>query len=244
MGTGVLCFRGLIQGQLAQAIGTTAPQFDRSLKFATTEFAQRVAGNHNSVVSITGSATLTQAQLGSFVEVTAGTGVVITLCSATGAGGGAFRLYNNTANSVTVSAATGQNINVNRANVSSFTLMPGEACDIVTDGVSWTVVNGIGASLLAANGYQKLPSGLIVQWGKVTMPTYSTANTFVTTPFTFPIAFPNNIFSIGASLFTGISQSTFTNWSIESRTNTGAGWIYTNGSTGQTPVMTYIAIGN
>ncbi|WP_227105121.1 gp53-like domain-containing protein [Chromobacterium rhizoryzae] len=187
-------------GQIAQAIGTTAPQFDSTLKLATTAFVQRAMGNHNSVVGLTGSATLTQAQLGSFVEVTAGTGVVITLCSATGAGGGAFRLYNNTANSVTVSAATGQNINVNRTNVSSFTLLAGEACDIVTDGVSWSVINGIGASSLAANGYQKLPSGLIIQWGAFT------ANNGTSNTITLPITFPTAMVSVSA--MTGANAGT------------------------------------
>lgn len=166
----------------------TPAQFDSSTKVANMAAVQRALGNHNSVVGVTGSITLTQAQLGSFIEVTAGSGVVITLCSAVGAGGGTFRLYNNTANSVLVSAATGQNINVNRANVSSFTLMPGEACDIVTDGVSWSVINGIGASSLTANGYQKLPSGLIIQWGTVNI---TPAGNGGSATLTLPIAFPN-----------------------------------------------------
>lgn len=40
---------------------------------------------------------------------------------------------------------------------------------------------------LAVNGYQKLPGGLIVQWGQV-------AATAATGTTTFPIAFPNNVF--------------------------------------------------
>ncbi|MFZ7224729.1 gp53-like domain-containing protein, partial [Avibacterium avium] len=43
---------------------------------------------------------------------------------------------------------------------------------------------------LNANGYQKLPSGLIIQWGIVDF----TSNSSLTC--TFPIVFPRNVFSI------------------------------------------------
>lgn len=45
----------------------------------------------------------------------------------------------------------------------------------------------------AVSGYQKLPGGLIIQWGEANVPT---ANT--TTRFSFPIAFPNSAFQIVA----------------------------------------------
>ncbi|UUZ93259.1 tail fiber protein [Paenibacillus sp. P25] len=55
--------------------------------------------------------------------------------------------------------------------------------------------NGGGfASSLAQNGYQKLPSGLILQWGTVSIPNGGT-NTNVN----FPIAFPNSCFSAVAT---------------------------------------------
>lgn len=43
-------------------------------------------------------------------------------------------------------------------------------------------------SLLSANGYQKLPSGLIIQWGSGS---YQRS-----TSYSFPIAFPNTLFSM------------------------------------------------
>lgn len=49
------------------------------------------------------------------------------------------------------------------------------------------------ARSLAANGYQKLPSGLIIQWGSV-----QSAN-IATTTVNYPIAFPNNCFQVVAS---------------------------------------------
>lgn len=44
---------------------------------------------------------------------------------------------------------------------------------------------------LAANGYQKLPGGLIMQWGQYTQNTQGQS-------FTFPIAFPNSCFCVMA----------------------------------------------
>lgn len=44
-------------------------------------------------------------------------------------------------------------------------------------------------SLLSTNGWQKLPSGLIVQWGTATIPASGTSTSSVTAGF--PIAFPN-----------------------------------------------------
>ena len=50
---------------------------------------------------------------------------------------------------------------------------------------------------LSSNGYQKLPSGLIIQWGSVAFP----AGTGQAAGFagTFSIAFPNSVFSLTAS---------------------------------------------
>jgi hypothetical protein len=45
------------------------------------------------------------------------------------------------------------------------------------------------AKSLGANGYQKLPGGLIIQWGTVNVTTVS--GTGGSTTVTFPIAFPN-----------------------------------------------------
>ena len=52
-----------------------------------------------------------------------------------------------------------------------------------------TVMAQFGAKL-ASNGYQKLPSGFIIQWGGVT------TNVTATTLTTFPITFPNTCLRI------------------------------------------------
>ena len=50
------------------------------------------------------------------------------------------------------------------------------------------------ASLTGSNGYQKLPSGLIIQWGSVGCPANYVANT--RHAFTLPIAFPSSALRI------------------------------------------------
>ena len=65
--------------------------------------------------------------------------------------------------------------------------------DILTVDASGNVLvdgnnlNLFSAKSLAANGYQKLPSGLIVQWGKASSMTGGTTLT-ITLPLTFPTA--------------------------------------------------------
>ena len=101
------------------------------------------------------------------------------------------------------------------------------------------------ASSQAASGYQKLPSGLIVQWGTNLITLSGTV--------TFPIAFPTACFAVvtsegaagGATWGTGAptlhaagtkSTTGYTGWSLGW---TGSGW------TGASPLtQAYVAIGN
>lgn len=89
-------------------------------------------------------------------------------------------------------------------NFSPIVLQPGDSI-VLSAGISayWFVVggsalNGIAASFkfsLTANGYQRLPSGLIVQWG--TVATSGSADVTVI----LPIAFPNGGMSVVASAY-------------------------------------------
>jgi len=57
---------------------------------------------------------------------------------------------------------------------------------------------------LTANGYQKLPSGLIIQWG-------AASATVAGTPVTFPIAFPNAFLGCGIGIASVSSYPAFQN---------------------------------
>ena len=52
---------------------------------------------------------------------------------------------------------------------------------------------------LTASGYQKMPSGLIIQWGKTAL----NVNTVI-----FPIAFPNQCFNVQVSFLDSASTAT------------------------------------
>jgi len=52
----------------------------------------------------------------------------------------------------------------------------------------------------STNGYQKLPSGLIIQWGKVQIKNSSSdADSTVSANVTFPISFPNTLLNVFVS---------------------------------------------
>ena len=74
----------------------------------------------------------------------------------------------------------------------SLTVLPGESLTVVANGSAngwYVVIDGFGAtgfnSSFAGNGYQKLPTGLIIQWGRVNQAGQSTV------VYSLPIAFPN-----------------------------------------------------
>lgn len=90
---------------------------------------------------------------------------------------------------------------------------------------------------LSANGYQKLPGGLIIQWGALN--TTATNGTV-----TFPTAFPNACFSVVAHDYaTTVSDNSIVRFNLP--TNTQVSWLaqtYT-GSSVSPNTWTWIAIG-
>jgi hypothetical protein len=83
---------------------------------------------------------------------------------------------------------------------------------IYTDGSAWRgkVSTGFGPSTFVAslteNGYQKLPSGLIMQWGRASVTyTFGVPDSSIVV---FPIAFPHACFSIVGQMHHGIWGAT------------------------------------
>jgi hypothetical protein len=118
----------------------------------------------------------------------------------------------------------------------------GDSVYIVKFGSGWQAFGGslqLGksstafGSSIASNGYQKLPSGLIIQWGSLTIPINSTS------AVTFPIAFPSNCYGItqGFALSGGNFYMTGTN-SI-----TLTGFNFMNVNTGSATTVYWMAIG-
>ncbi|KVQ12476.1 gp53-like domain-containing protein [Burkholderia ubonensis] len=176
------------------------PQFDNSTKLATTAFVQQALGNFQGFVPLTASATLTASQTGSFIEARGTSGYSIALPPPL-TPGLVFTIFNANSNSVTLSTSIGAIYSANNSS-SSYILTVAQSAQLVSDGSNWVVISGQAVGALLTNGYQKLPSGLIIQWGAAT--TNSSGGATVT----FPIAFPNQqlgaVASINATLTTGL----------------------------------------
>lgn len=94
----------------------------------------------------------------------------------------------------------------------------------------------------ADNGYQKLPSGLIIQWVSVTTPTVSNG----ATPFSWPIAFPNATLSAALAANFAAAQTVTPYLTVTNRIATGATLSNAGGaiSAGAVTNTTIIAIGH
>jgi hypothetical protein len=73
----------------------------------------------------------------------------------------------------------------------NFVLQSGVSVECISDGGSWNLVGGGGSSSLLTNGLQRLPSGMIMQWGTTTSITTGTSITV-----TLPVAMPANILQV------------------------------------------------
>jgi hypothetical protein len=161
---------------MAGANFTTPAQFDNTTKLATTEFVQRALGARSSArnYSLAAQLVLTAADIGSNISFNAGFNQTAKLPPTAGLPVGAVitlaRLASGYTLTVTPDSGTAI-IDSGGGLVSSFVVQQGEDASFVWNGTSWTV---IGAALFRStnfvasktgNGYQKLPGGLILQWG-------------------------------------------------------------------------------
>jgi hypothetical protein len=114
-----------------------------------------------------------------------------------------------------------------------------------------TTAFAYGTSSKATNGYQKLPSGLIIQWGRGSINANLPNGGYGTTSVNFPVAFPNSLFTIsivGNDNSVGAqSQEGF--FSYISRSNSSFTVNYSqvlgssNGGSGETTAFDWVAIG-
>jgi hypothetical protein len=169
----------------------TPPQFDNSTKPATTEFVKRQGVEYAGAVD---APPLTADHAGKIVVVDVADGPKTLNIPAAGVPVGAlFNLgANNGNNTLTINAPPGGLFTTGSYVIgTSIGLRSHERVELVNiGGLIYLVMNGAPAyrpefaASLAGNGYQVLPSGLILQWGKVTIGPSGYAD------FIFPIAFP------------------------------------------------------
>lgn len=182
----------------------TPAQFDTSTKVATMEAVQRALGNHAGVLLITGTTVLTAEDAGKLIWLAGLGGYNITLPSlATIPSGVAYEFYSSAGSSCSVVVDGADAIFVNGSTVTFVPVGIGDTLKTTArPGTAWAANGGsaqlgysaaFGASV-APNGYQKLPSGLIIQWG-FTASLAPATNLAVT----YPIAFPNAVYQVNAT---------------------------------------------
>lgn len=175
-------------------------QFDVGTKLATTAFVKNVGFQYSGVIGLTASRNALATDIGNSIFV-ANAGLTYTLLTpnaligSQGAGGKTIT-FTTTSYGVTLVAGSGVTLCLENGTVVSTMQVPvGVTITLYSgNGVQWRAIGGSGAlagsgvfaASLAPNGYQKLPSGLILQWGGV-----STTAGDVSTRLTFPIVFPN-----------------------------------------------------
>lgn len=147
---------------------------------------RRMAAANSSVLS--GSQTLTADQAGLVLASAAAGNATVTLPSAGAAGGRPLRFQlvrtDSSANTLTIAPSGSDTIEGG----ASFVLGRQQRVTLVSDGVDRWFVAAEAATgrSLAANGWQRLPGGLIVQWGYFTPPNNSSQDWAITFPVTFP----------------------------------------------------------
>ena len=190
-GTVALRYAGVMAGESF----TTRPQFDSSKALATTEFVQRASGSLAGYVSYSVSATLTAADVGKYVYASAPV-MSLTLPDAVLLPAGSRIYIQAGANTVcTVKSVNGNftGPNGNTSGSPNLVLGAGTASEFIASGLGWLAVGGSGIAVLSASGYQRMPGGLIIQWG------FGSAGangaSFVNT---YPTAFTKAVYSVVA----------------------------------------------
>ena len=200
LGTTALTFQNITNGlaRLASPAFTgvptapTAAQGTGSGQIATTEFVKNSGFTFGNFVPITASRTLTINDVGKWLYVSGSTSISLVLpVAASVMAGSTITLYSVSAVDTAISAASGEGLNISNS-PTQIILKPGENLTLASVAGSWSPVSGTASikgassfrSSLASNGYQVLPSGLIIQWGaNITASGAASGNFSFTTPF-------------------------------------------------------------
>ncbi|NWA40898.1 phage tail protein [Pseudomonas reactans] len=195
------------------------PQFDVSQRPASTQFVQRALGNYNDVSVLSVNSSLTAQYFGRVLLLNSGTEFTVTLPpSSAGPVGSVISVRNvGSVNAKLVPAGADTISVIATRPQTSLVIPPGSSVDLVLQGTNY-FLSGAAALKLASefassidyNGYQKLPNGLIIQWGN----TVSNGAGFGNWSATLPITFPNACLSGsilgngGATVFSLTAMST------------------------------------
>lgn len=195
-------------GAIPILTSNTAAKFDNSNKVATTAFVQGELGNSASINYISASVTLTGQQMGvEQVIKNAVTATTITLPATSTVPVGSEISFINTSTYKVILTANASDSFFSYG--SSTTIGIGDTATLVAGTNLWYVKGGslamqesaVFGAFPATNGWQLLPSGLIMNWGS-----YAISGS-ADTPVTFMYAFPNGAFTVTATANVPLSAS-------------------------------------
>jgi len=194
--TGIVLVKGtygqLLTALRAAGVFQTQAQFDNSSKVATTAFVKAAVGSYSGH-NVVGTTTLTAANAGNVIACAGSSTITLPAASALLAGS-AITIFAIGA-AVVVQRSGADLIQPNGGTVTSITLNAGDTLVLESNGAAvWGAIGGSSqlgyasafGSSQSQNGYQKLPGGLIIQWGFLLKSSSSSP-----LAVTFPIAFPS-----------------------------------------------------
>jgi hypothetical protein len=189
----------------SSGVFTTAAQFDNSTKAATTAFVKKFGKQYSNVIPFTGALTGVVGHIGGAVYGYSNTANSYSIFDSTSLPVGAtVTIWNYGDFGMTIVRQGTDKMQVYGSSyITSFTLKPGAYIEATLVAVGIWQINGTGVlansfdflALIATNGYQKLPSGLIIQWGAQL--SSAVALSYATLPIAFPNAFLQGTMTVG-----------------------------------------------
>lgn len=188
--------------------------------------------------ALTGTPTAPTATAGTSSTQLATTAFVSTAVSAVSSG------YQTALGYTPVQQGGPSNQGTNKVYIGWDTGAAGVRCTVDTTDLGFFWSDSKGALSAAANGYTKLPNGLYIMWG-TTAAFNSTANTYMSGSFNFPLAFPSACLNVSLTVNSGAVVAANTPW-CSAKSTTGASFYIgnpNNGTSSASITLSFIAIG-
>lgn len=219
---------------------TTAPQFDNTIRTASTAFVQRSLGNFQSLNT---RGTITAADMGkAFYYSPQGVSVQLPAPASVPSGSSVKLMFSSTG---TITVADGSSMIfgsysvVGKSNTGTSLAINGGEVTAVSDGASiWYVMGSAAPAFIGgfssnpiSSGFQQFPSGLIVQWGGGQL-------SGTTGTVTYPMTFPTAVFKVV------VTSNTPANTAIVSYTSSTTSVLTVTSNGSSNPSYSFIALGN
>ncbi|MGR6737665.1 phage tail protein [Pseudomonas chlororaphis] len=194
--------------------GPTPPRFNNSKLLATTEFVRLAQGSRSGYIDYqAASGTVPVSDAGKYIGFNRGAAQAYALPDANTLPLGTSFYLEAVGGDVSLTAPNSRFAGPAAQMVSSsYVLRNGSACEFIVmssasvgePGFSYRVVGGVGKALVARNGYERMPNGLIRMWGDGSAGGHANhcafGNSIVKSTYNaFPIPFPNELFGVVAT---------------------------------------------